>query len=250
MQTSDIIRLNMAKNADGLWHCPVLFKVFNSNSHIVAIRTTGNVYSYEAVHELNIKANNYTDLLSGEDFCRSDIITLQNNDDPQQVQLRDVRSFKYLQTLREDAAADKSTERSVRHNPTSERVMKEFERQSALQDPASKKHLLTSTVRDRPEDNVDVADLLALRPTTEDVNPGHEMSDQRASSSLTSSSVNVHTKSAIRLALPEEIRSARWKKMKEVRMKYLSIYLLTLLVIVFLSSQKKVMSNFRPLLAI
>jgi hypothetical protein len=27
MSTKDIIRLNMAKNAEGKWHCPVTFKV-------------------------------------------------------------------------------------------------------------------------------------------------------------------------------------------------------------------------------
>lgn len=31
----------------GKYHCPVTYKIFNDNSHIVAIRTTGNVYSYE-----------------------------------------------------------------------------------------------------------------------------------------------------------------------------------------------------------
>ena len=31
----------------GKYHCPVTFKVFNENSHIVAIRVTGNVYAYE-----------------------------------------------------------------------------------------------------------------------------------------------------------------------------------------------------------
>lgn len=29
------------------YHCPVLFTVFTNNTHIVAIRTTGNVYAYE-----------------------------------------------------------------------------------------------------------------------------------------------------------------------------------------------------------
>ena len=31
----------------GDYHCPITFKVFNENSHIVAIRTSGNVYCYE-----------------------------------------------------------------------------------------------------------------------------------------------------------------------------------------------------------
>lgn len=29
------------------YHCPVTFKVFNNNSHIVAVKTTGNVFSYD-----------------------------------------------------------------------------------------------------------------------------------------------------------------------------------------------------------
>ena len=31
----------------GQYHCPITFKVFNENSHIVAIRPSGNVYAYE-----------------------------------------------------------------------------------------------------------------------------------------------------------------------------------------------------------
>lgn len=33
--------------APGKYHCPVLFTVFTNNTHIVAVRTTGNVYAYE-----------------------------------------------------------------------------------------------------------------------------------------------------------------------------------------------------------
>uniref|UniRef100_F7A1Z2 RING-type E3 ubiquitin-protein ligase PPIL2 n=1 Tax=Macaca mulatta TaxID=9544 RepID=F7A1Z2_MACMU len=33
----------------GKYHCPVLFTVFTNNTHIVAVRTTGNVYAYEVV---------------------------------------------------------------------------------------------------------------------------------------------------------------------------------------------------------
>ena len=31
----------------GQYHCPVTFKVFNQNTHIVAIKQTGNVYSFD-----------------------------------------------------------------------------------------------------------------------------------------------------------------------------------------------------------
>ncbi|XP_047552697.1 RING-type E3 ubiquitin-protein ligase PPIL2 isoform X1 [Lutra lutra] len=73
-----LIRLNFAKNKEGKYHCPVLFTVFTNNTHIVAVRTTGNVYTYEAVEQLNIKAKNFRDLLTDEPFSRQDIITLQD----------------------------------------------------------------------------------------------------------------------------------------------------------------------------
>ena len=47
MKVSELIKLNFSKNADGKFHCPITFKVFNQNTHIVAIKTTGNVYAYE-----------------------------------------------------------------------------------------------------------------------------------------------------------------------------------------------------------
>ena len=31
----------------GKYHCPVTFKVFNENTHIVAVRQTGNVFSFD-----------------------------------------------------------------------------------------------------------------------------------------------------------------------------------------------------------
>ena len=54
----------------GQYHCPVLYSVFTDNTHIVAIRTTGNVYTYEAVEQVNIKATNLRDLLTDEPLSR------------------------------------------------------------------------------------------------------------------------------------------------------------------------------------
>uniref|UniRef100_A0AAR2LY12 RING-type E3 ubiquitin-protein ligase PPIL2 n=1 Tax=Pygocentrus nattereri TaxID=42514 RepID=A0AAR2LY12_PYGNA len=59
------------------YHCPVLYTVFTNNSHIVTNKVTGNVFSYEAVEQLNIKTKSYKDLLTDEPFTRQDIITLQ-----------------------------------------------------------------------------------------------------------------------------------------------------------------------------
>ena len=68
----------MAKGdcSEGKWCCPILNKEFTSSSHIVANKITGNVFSYEAVQELNLKCKNLEDLISGEPFTRADLITL------------------------------------------------------------------------------------------------------------------------------------------------------------------------------
>jgi peptidyl-prolyl cis-trans isomerase-like 2 len=72
---------------------PVTFKVFTSNTHIVALRNTGNVFAWDTVERLNIKPKMWRDLISDEEFGRKDIITLQ---DPQNVEARNLSSFKYL----------------------------------------------------------------------------------------------------------------------------------------------------------
>ncbi|XP_023694726.1 RING-type E3 ubiquitin-protein ligase PPIL2 isoform X2 [Paramormyrops kingsleyae] len=78
LEAKALIKLNFAKNNDGKYHCPVLYTIFTNNSHIVANKVTGNVFSYEAVEQLNIKTKTYKDLLTDEPFTRQDIITLQD----------------------------------------------------------------------------------------------------------------------------------------------------------------------------
>lgn len=88
-------KLNMSKNADGKYQCPVIFKEFNENSHIVAVRTTGNVYSFEAVDELNFKAKNLKDLITDQPFTRKDVITLQ--EPTNNLEKQNISKFHYLQ---------------------------------------------------------------------------------------------------------------------------------------------------------
>ncbi|KAL4568785.1 hypothetical protein LXL04_024401 [Taraxacum kok-saghyz] len=78
LKQEDLIPLTFHKNSEGEYHCPVLNKVFTEFTHIVAIKTTGNVFSYEAVKELNLKTKNWKELLTDEPFKRQDIITIQN----------------------------------------------------------------------------------------------------------------------------------------------------------------------------
>ena len=89
-----MIKLNFTKNEDGDYVDPVTFKVLTDNTHIVALKNTGNVFAYDTVQRLNIKAKMWRDLISNEEFSRQDIVTIQ---DPQNVESRNISSFKYKQ---------------------------------------------------------------------------------------------------------------------------------------------------------
>ena len=93
MAAADLIKLKIHKNSKGEIHCPVLFKVFNDNTHIACIRNTGNVFSYDAIDELNIKNKNFKDLLTDEPFVRKDIIVLQ---DPKETSKFNMNNFHHI----------------------------------------------------------------------------------------------------------------------------------------------------------
>lgn len=78
LKLEDLIPLTFHKNAEGEYHCPVLNKVFTEFTHIVAVKTTGNVFCFEAIKELNIKTKNWKELLTDEPFTKEDLITIQN----------------------------------------------------------------------------------------------------------------------------------------------------------------------------
>ncbi|CAL4211333.1 unnamed protein product, partial [Meganyctiphanes norvegica] len=47
LSDKNLIKLNFHRGSASEYHCPVLYKPFSNNTHIVAIKTTGNVFSYE-----------------------------------------------------------------------------------------------------------------------------------------------------------------------------------------------------------
>jgi peptidyl-prolyl cis-trans isomerase-like protein 2 len=49
LEAKNLIKLNFHKNAKGEYHCPVTYKPFTKQSHMIAVRTTGNVFSYEVM---------------------------------------------------------------------------------------------------------------------------------------------------------------------------------------------------------
>ncbi|KAM0520485.1 hypothetical protein ACHAPE_002878 [Trichoderma viride] len=108
LQKRDLIRLVFARNAEsdslgaglsdgkGDLVDPVTYKVFTDNTHIVAIRhgSYANVFAWDTVERMNIKAKMWQDLLDDQPFTRADIITLQ---DPQNMASRNLDQFKFLQ---------------------------------------------------------------------------------------------------------------------------------------------------------
>lgn len=92
---------------------PVTYKVFTNNTHMVALGNTGNVFSYDSVERLNIKAKMWRDLVSDEEFSRKDIITLQ---DPQNLESRNLSSFKYVKDGTSPLNAGKDGEKNGKVN--------------------------------------------------------------------------------------------------------------------------------------
>ncbi|KAK0552606.1 cyclophilin peptidyl-prolyl cis-trans isomerase Cyp8 [Tilletia horrida] len=122
LKAGDLIPLNFTERADGEssskngdveYVDPVSFKVFNENTHLVAIKPTGNVYAWDTVQTLNLKAKAMRDLLTDTPFTRADIIHLQ---DPANVQGSDVSSLYHVQTGMILTEKDRGIERTEEIN--------------------------------------------------------------------------------------------------------------------------------------
>ncbi|KAK9478346.1 cyclophilin-like domain-containing protein [Lipomyces japonicus] len=74
----DLITLHFQKNDDGEYIDPVTYKVLTPSSHIVCLKPSGNVFTWDTIEQLNIKAKNWSDIVSGQKFSRSDILILQD----------------------------------------------------------------------------------------------------------------------------------------------------------------------------
>lgn len=113
LNSSDLIKLTIAKNEEGEYVDPVTYKVLTDNTHIVALRNTGNVFAWDTVERLNIKGKLWRDLVTDEEFSRKDIITLQ---DPQNIESRNLSSFNYLKEGETGILEEQQPSRSVNAN--------------------------------------------------------------------------------------------------------------------------------------
>lgn len=49
LKENDLVKLHFHKNDKGEYHDPISFKVFTESTHIVAIKPSGNVFSFETI---------------------------------------------------------------------------------------------------------------------------------------------------------------------------------------------------------
>lgn len=131
MDVKSLIKLKFHRNADGEYHCPVLFKPFTKSTHLAAVSTTGNVYSMEAIEQLNVKNKNWKDLITDEPFERKDIVVLQ---DPNSLGKFNISLFHHIKNNLRVETEEELAERSNPQarlkmvNPETKDTLEELER--------------------------------------------------------------------------------------------------------------------------
>ncbi|KAL7642727.1 UNVERIFIED_CONTAM: hypothetical protein RMT77_007292 [Armadillidium vulgare] len=142
LNEKDLVKLHFHKSNSGEYHCPVLYKPFTNNSHVVCIQTTGNVFSYEAVEQLNIKASNWKELLTDEPFTRADIIILQSSDNVDKFNISKFHHIKQELKIEDEELVKSRTDSSLRLKNVSQdakMILEEFERTYKDEDVSEEK---------------------------------------------------------------------------------------------------------------
>ena len=178
----DLIRLHMHKNQQGHWHCPITYKVFSEHVKVVAIRTSGQVYAWDAVYKLCIKPGHWRDLMTDVEFKQEDLIVLQ---DPADLSNRDISKFHFVQHSTEEASKSgvssgaKSTSRAA-GSKLADRIMKTLE---STEIPS-----LASISKPVPKDQVNIKEYTKFSGTTSTT---AHYSKGKMAASLTSTSMPI-----------------------------------------------------------
>lgn len=199
-----LIKLNFHRNNEGEYHCPSLFKPFTKNSHIVAVAPTGNVFSYEAVEQLNIKTKNWKDLVDDTPFVRKDLITIQ---DPNVLEKFNISTFHHI--------------RKRLRVETEEEILERKDPQARLKMvSAETRDILNELERDfKPQPNTDLAGSSSggQKTIADKFNSAHYSTGAMAASFTSTAMVPVYTHEAA-IRDDSEIRYERVKKKGYVRL--------------------------------
>lgn len=157
LEISELFPVHFHKNTDGEMHCPVTFKVFTNHSHVVMSTASGQIYSFDAVDQLNRKTKHWKDLITSEPFKWSDIVTIQ---DPDNIEARDVAKFYYMTAGQQEEVIAEVTHReskitpeqkadTIRKNPAMDRIWDEKQK---LADEKAKEEAEKTAVENANDD--------------------------------------------------------------------------------------------------
>ncbi|WVQ98025.1 peptidyl-prolyl cis-trans isomerase-like 2 [Kwoniella sp. CBS 9459] len=191
LDTSQLIKLNFSKNAEGNLHDPITYKVFSPHIHIVFLKNTGNVFDMASLQLLAIKPKTWRDLVNDEPFKREDIITIQ---DPQNLAARDLREYDYVKKDKkvsdDDLAGDPLRGINVDAAGGASKVLKMLaEKTRAEQSPASMPPPSAPASEEKKEG------VIAKRKVEQLAYNASNFSSGRAAASLTSTAMTPQTKS-------------------------------------------------------
>nr|CDJ94732.1 Peptidyl-prolyl cis-trans isomerase domain containing protein [Haemonchus contortus] len=198
MSSKDLIHLKFDKDEQGKFRCPVTFRAFTDHTHVVAIATTGNVFSFEAVQELNLKANHLKDLLTDTPFQKSDIIVLQ---DPHHLEKFNLEKFYHVQF-------DPKTKEQIEKEKKEKQDPKFFIRRMNNET----KEALEQLKKDYTPRKVDAMS----EETADEINAAHYSQGQVAAG-FTSTTMAPITKQKAAVLTDEVVRYSRVKKNGYVR---------------------------------
>jgi peptidyl-prolyl cis-trans isomerase-like protein 2 len=234
MTTSDLIVLNMEKDdSTGQWMCPVLNKPFTNRTKVVAIlqnKNEANVYSYEAYYELNIKAKNYLDLVSGHKFNKeTDVITLQDIENAEHCQLRDIQNFSHIREMREENVRQQQYNQqsgdNVRYSVTATRIMEKLEKEKRKRERVAEdeaKKLMKSTLESNDDDdnnNNNPDKEKTINIYTDELLTSIHQTSGKASGSLTSTTMDITRENSARLATQDEIINSQCEQLRNLKKK-------------------------------
>eukprot|EP00571_Detonula_confervacea_P003585 CAMPEP_0172313490 /NCGR_PEP_ID=MMETSP1058-20130122/20294_1 /TAXON_ID=83371 /ORGANISM="Detonula confervacea, Strain CCMP 353" /LENGTH=591 /DNA_ID=CAMNT_0013027147 /DNA_START=171 /DNA_END=1943 /DNA_ORIENTATION=+ len=229
MTSRDIIMLNMDRDeSTGQWQCPVLNKPFTNRTRVVAIRqrppgNEANVFSYEAYHELNVKAKNNVDLVSGKKFSKEDVITLQDPNNEAHCKLRDIQNFSHINSLREENTRQQNSAAcsNVNHSVTASRIMEKLDREKRKRERAAedqaKKLLKSDNDSDKSSSSGKKKEKINI--FTDELLTSVNLTSGKASGSLTSTTMSITRENKARLATEEEIITSQCEQLKRLKKK-------------------------------
>ena len=162
------------------------------------------------IQELNVKAKNYEDLISGKKFNKKkDVIVLNDPNDDTFNQLGDINSFFHIQNQRQIETKTPKTN-NIRHSVTATRILDKLSTSS--KEEKNKDGLKKRGAEDLAKEGK------RLKIYSDDVT-GVKLTTGRASGSLTSSAMTVTYDNEAREATEEEVLTAQFQVMRRRKKK-------------------------------